>query len=164
MKAVYIALGSNISPRIFYLRKGVWGIKNIGVRIKKISSIYRTSPVGNEDQPYFLNAVLLGETQLSPLDLLTKLQEIEKECGRVRKNHGGPRTLDLDLLLYDKLQLKGAKLILPHPRMHERKFVLFPLLEIAPRLCSPLGIPYRKYLAQLDSKQKIRRYRHQWVS
>lgn len=108
-------------------------------RIAARSSLYSTAPVGYADQPRFVNAVVALETELAPLDLLAALQRIEQAFGRRRVAglRNGPRTLDLDLLLYDDLRLDEPQLALPHPRLHERAFVLVPLAEIAPTLVEP---------------------------
>ena len=95
-------------------------------------SLYRSAPVGRLDQPDFINAVAQMETALSPHELLKALLDVERAHGRVREYRDGPRTLDLDLLIYDDLQFTDSALTLPHPRMHQRAFVLQPLLEIAP--------------------------------
>src|SRR5262249_9763271 len=108
------------------------------INVTQISSIYETEPVGGPpDQPDFLNAVVEVETDLSPEELLDELQAIERELGRVRGERHGPRTLDLDLLLYGNVVQDQPGLTLPHPRMHERGFVLEPLAEIAPDAVHP---------------------------
>ena len=167
MRTIYIALGSNLSPRLSYLRNGILGLIQNGVKIQALSSVYHSSPVGNENQPFFLNAVAKGGTNLSPDDLLQVLLQIERENGRIRSIRWGERTLDLDLLLYDNLCMQSSDLILPHPRIMERKFVLIPLIEIAPNLRSPEGILYQKALDSLNSKQEsniqtIKCYRRSW--
>ena len=101
------------------------------------SRIYQTEPVGPIDQRPFLNAAVELETTLEPSALLDGLQAIESRCGRVRKERWGPRTIDLDLLLYDQLTMKTDQLILPHPYMHERAFVLQPMCDIAPGITLP---------------------------
>jgi 2-amino-4-hydroxy-6-hydroxymethyldihydropteridine diphosphokinase len=106
-------------------------------RLLSVSSLYRTAPVGPQDQPDYLNAVALLETAQAPHALLRQLQCIEQAQGRVRIQRWGARTLDLDLLLYDDLVLNTPDLQIPHPRMHERHFVLAPLLELAPGCCIP---------------------------
>ena len=108
-----------------------------GSRLLLRSSLYRSAPVGRLDQPDFINAVAQIETSLAPHDLLKALLAIEQRHGRVRESLNAPRTLDLDILLYDQLQCHEHGLTLPHPRMHERAFVLQPLLEIAPDCCIP---------------------------
>ena len=101
------------------------------------SSLYRTAPVGNTEQPEFINAVAALETTLAPESLLDALFDIEARFGRIRAEKNGPRTLDLDLLLYNNQQLNLPRLTLPHPRLHLRAFVLYPLAELAPDLQLP---------------------------
>lgn len=129
---IYFSLGSNISPRLDYLKNAVLQLKKSGIKIIKLSSVYKTSPVGYKKQPYFLNAVGKGNTRLKPLECLEVFKSIEKQLGRKRRKRFGPREIDIDLLLYGRLNTKSKKLTLPHPRMHLRKFVLIPLLEISP--------------------------------
>ena len=114
---------------------------------RRCSSLYRTAPVGLVDQPDFINAVCEIDTDLPAQDLLHALLEIERTHGRVRDVIGGPRTLDLDLLLYGDLVCHDASLTLPHPRLHERAFVLYPLVELAPALRIPGHGPVDKLLA-----------------
>jgi 2-amino-4-hydroxy-6-hydroxymethyldihydropteridine diphosphokinase len=106
-------------------------------RLLKSSSLYRSAPMGYADQPDFVNAVASLETSLEPKELLLQLQNIEKRHGRERSFKDAPRSLDLDLLLFDEIIQAEAKLTLPHPRMHQRAFVLKPLLEIAPGIAIP---------------------------
>jgi 2-amino-4-hydroxy-6-hydroxymethyldihydropteridine diphosphokinase len=132
-QTAFVALGSNLDePRDQVAR----GILEIGAlpetRLLKRSSLYRTAPVGYLDQPDFINAVAMVETALAPHALLDGLLAIERRHGRVREFLNAPRTLDLDVLLYGELVLHEHGLTLPHPRMHERAFVLLPLAEIAP--------------------------------
>ena len=105
--------------------------------IRKISPVYETDPVGNPDQPRFLNMVVSIETNIKPLCLLDYLGDIEKKLGRERNEKWGPRTIDLDILLYDELITISDRLTLPHPRMHQRRFVLVPLAQINPNLFHP---------------------------
>jgi len=134
----FVALGSNLdSPREQVVR----GMQEVGAlpetRLLKRSSLYRTAPVGFVDQPDFINAVVMVETALAPHTLLDGLLAIERRHGRVREFLNAPRTLDLDVLLYGDLVLSEHGLTLPHPRMHERAFVLLPLAEIAPDAVIP---------------------------
>jgi 2-amino-4-hydroxy-6-hydroxymethyldihydropteridine diphosphokinase len=134
----FVALGSNLDgPRAQVTR----GMQEVGLlhatRVLERSSLYRTAPVGFADQPDFVNAVVMVETALAPLDLLAELLGIERRHGRVREFLNAPRTLDLDVLLYGDLVLRESGLALPHPRMHERAFVLMPLAEIAPDTLIP---------------------------
>ncbi|ARO87469.1 2-amino-4-hydroxy-6-hydroxymethyldihydropteridine diphosphokinase [Nitrosospira lacus] len=129
----FIALGSNLDDPASHVRQGFDELARLpACRLLRRSALYRSAPVGWLDQPDFINAVAQIETALDPHGLLQGLLEIEHSHGRVRKYPNGPRTLDLDMLMYDDLQCDEHDLILPHPRMHQRVFVLQPLLEIAP--------------------------------
>jgi 2-amino-4-hydroxy-6-hydroxymethyldihydropteridine diphosphokinase len=126
-----IGLGSNLGDRLGLIRLGLEGLGRVGILVE-VSSLYETAPVGGPDQDPYLNAVGLIETTLSAEELLAALHEIEAQAGRVRQEHWGPRTLDLDLLVYDELAVDRAGIELPHPRAHERRFVLAPLVEVWP--------------------------------
>lgn len=147
----YIAIGGNLGDRRAYLQAGIKEVAALpGTRLAAISRTYETQAVGPVAQPDFLNAVVAIETALAPAPLLAALLAIEKKHQRQRRIHWGPRTLDLDLLLYGERTVNSADLTLPHPRMHERRFVLLPLCEIAPRLSHPItGRPFAAYLAAL---------------
>lgn len=135
MNTVFIALGTNIEPRLTYLQKALHELSmEENISIIKQSSIYETAPVGYTNQSDFLNMVIQVDTNLSPLDLLDQCQQIERELGRKRAIRFGPRTIDLDILLYNQENRQTERLILPHPRMHERAFVLIPLHELDPAL------------------------------
>lgn len=134
----FIALGSNLNDPVMQLEQAFQDIGRLpGTRLLARSSLYCTAPVGFQDQPDFINAAALVETALEPHALLTALLAIEQQYGRVRDMRNGPRVLDLDVLLYDALVCHEHGLTLPHPRMHERAFVLEPLLEIAPDCVIP---------------------------
>ncbi|PKO87528.1 MAG: 2-amino-4-hydroxy-6-hydroxymethyldihydropteridine diphosphokinase [Betaproteobacteria bacterium HGW-Betaproteobacteria-12] len=138
MSAAYIALGANLGDPASTIRAAFGALANLpDSRIVRCSSLYRTAPVGIVDQPEFVNAVALLETTLMPQALLGELLDIERRFGRQRAEKNGPRTLDLDLLLYDDQFLDLPELTLPHPRLHLRAFVLLPLAEIAPELRLP---------------------------
>jgi len=138
MIKAYIGLGSNQQDPVNQLKLAMDHIASIpGVTVCRTSSFYRSKPVGPQDQPWFINAVSEIETELEAEQLLDELQAIENRQGRVRTQHWGPRTLDLDILLYGKLQLNTERLILPHKEMKHRNFVLAPLAEIAPELNIP---------------------------
>lgn len=129
----FIALGSNLENPAFQVQQAFDELKQLpGTQLVRRSSLYRSAPVGKLDQPDFVNAVALIETHLAPHDLLKALLAIEQRHGRVRESLNAPRTLDLDILLYDTLCYQDADLTLPHPRMTQRAFVLLPLMEIAP--------------------------------
>ena len=135
---VYIAFGSNMGEKEYYLEKGLDELKRHPLcKSGKMSSIYRTSPYGGVEQEDFLNGVLELYTLLSPFELLEKMQQVENLAGRERKVHWGPRTLDLDMLLYDDQIIDSEKLTVPHADMQNRDFVLVPLCEIAPYVRHP---------------------------
>jgi 2-amino-4-hydroxy-6-hydroxymethyldihydropteridine diphosphokinase len=136
MAKAYIGLGSNLGDRMATLRTAVRRLETLG-RITGVSSVYETEPVGYLDQPRFLNAVVALETALTPADLLGALLGIERDLGRSRSFANAPRTLDLDLLLVDDVIAHSPELILPHPRLHQRAFVLVPLAEIVPGVVHP---------------------------
>lgn len=138
MARAFIALGANLNqPRQQVLAAFAELASTPGVRLLQRSSLYRTTPVGYLDQPDFINAACAIETTLKPQELLAALLSIERCHGRMREFPNSPRTLDLDILLYDDLILEQNHLTLPHPRMHQRAFVLEPLREIAPGLEIP---------------------------
>ncbi|KAA6442397.1 2-amino-4-hydroxy-6-hydroxymethyldihydropteridine diphosphokinase [Bacillus atrophaeus] len=131
----YIALGSNIGDRESYLRQAVVLLhQHEAVKVTKVSSIYETDPVGYEAQDEFLNMAAEIKTSLTPFELLDLTQSIESELGRKRDIRWGPRTADLDILLYNRENIETEQLIVPHPRMYERLFVLAPLKEICPQV------------------------------
>ena len=144
----YVSLGSNLGDSLQTLRQAAAALGGLGA-VVAASPVYETDPVGLTEQPAFLNAVVELDTTLEPLPLLDALLAIEAESGRERSIRFGPRTLDLDLIWYDGRRLESDRLTLPHPRAHEREFVLRPLCDIAPDL--PLaGRPARDWLAALD--------------
>lgn len=132
MTQAYIALGSNLRRPQIQLRNAVIALEALPrTDLEKMSSVYRSAAVGPGEQPDYLNAVILVATELSPTELLDALQHIERNQGRVRDKHWGPRTLDLDLLLYGDMEVDSPRLTIPHPRMRQRHFVLYPLREIS---------------------------------
>jgi 2-amino-4-hydroxy-6-hydroxymethyldihydropteridine diphosphokinase len=138
MKTAYVALGANIGDPTATVLAAFAALANLtDSRVVHTSSLYRTAPVGLINQPDFINAVAMLETGLAPEELLDALFDLEARFGRVRRDRNGPRTLDLDLLLYDNIELDLPRLTLPHPRLHLRAFVLHPLAEIAPDLAIP---------------------------
>jgi 2-amino-4-hydroxy-6-hydroxymethyldihydropteridine diphosphokinase len=152
----FIALGSNIDNPREQVERAFVELDEIA-RVVARSALYRTAPVGYLDQPDFVNAVAEIETSLAPTVLLRALFEIERAHGRVREFKNAPRTLDLDLLMYGELIMNEAGLTLPHPRMHERAFVLAPLNDIAPGIEIPGRGQVSKLLAGLGdaSPEKI---------
>jgi 2-amino-4-hydroxy-6-hydroxymethyldihydropteridine diphosphokinase len=132
------ALGSNQDDPITQVRAAVRALDAIpACRVQACSSLYRTPPWGYVDQPDFVNAVARVETRLGPFEVLDALLAIEQAAGRERAFRWGPRVLDLDLLLHGDARMEDARLVLPHPRMHERAFVILPLAEIDPDLVLP---------------------------
>lgn len=139
MKKAFISIGSNIGDRLDHLKQATRALhSHEGISVLSVSSIYETAPVGYTDQADFLNLTTGIETELSAHALLTVCQEIEQELGRVRDVRWGPRTVDLDILLYNNEGVETEDLVVPHPRMHLRAFVLIPLLEIAPTIAHPV--------------------------
>ena len=131
----YIGIGSNMGDRLKFIDKALAMLEETpGISVTAKSSIIETEPYGGVEQDPFLNGVIEISTRLRPYDLLDRLHEIENACGRVRTIHWGPRTLDLDILLYDDLHMNEKELTIPHPDMKNREFVLKPLAEIAPHL------------------------------
>lgn len=130
--AAYLSLGSNLGDRLLYLREGLQGLeRHDEIKLKAVSSVYETDAVGLTEQPAFLNIAVQMETTLDPYQLLRLCHEVEDQFQRERLIRWGPRTLDIDILIYDDLILDTPELTLPHPRMHEREFVLIPLRELA---------------------------------
>ena len=137
MKIVYLGLGSNLGDRAAYLQSAVDELKARDLRLRRVSSLYETEPVGLREQGWFLNQVAEFETELFPLQLLQRIQRIERKLGRRRILVDGPRTIDIDILLYGNAIVKAAGLEIPHPRYRERRFVLEPLAELNPALKDP---------------------------
>ncbi len=152
---VFIALGSNIDNPLLHVQRALRDIDELPeTALSKVSSLYETAPVGIKDQPHFVNAVAQIVTTLSSHDLLMRLHVIEAQHGRLRNSasevRNGPRTLDLDILLFDNSQISERGLTVPHPRMHERAFVLQPLVEIAPQVAIPGKGLAKEFLASMD--------------
>lgn len=154
---VYIALGSNLEDPFKQVQSAYEEIKKLpDTYLLKCSSLYKSAPLGLLNQPDYINAVAEINTTLTPLELLNKLLKIELHHGRVRTFRNAPRTLDLDILLYDNLRLNDNRLTIPHPRMTQRAFVLCPLMEIAPH-CEIPGHGKISQLITACSDQKIER-------
>jgi 2-amino-4-hydroxy-6-hydroxymethyldihydropteridine diphosphokinase len=150
MSIIYLSLGTNLGDRKANLLGAVDALPP-GVTVQAESTIYETPPWGYEDQPAFLNMAIQGETSLKPELLLKYLKQIEVRLGRQPSFHWGPRLIDIDLLFYDALVMETPQLVIPHPHLQERAFVLVPLANIAPNLVHPvLGKTLRELLAGLD--------------
>lgn len=155
MVTAYVGLGANVGEPARQLRAGVAALATLPrTRVLVCSSLYRSAPVGVAAQPDFINAVCALETELAPVELMRYLLGVEREHGRVRAaEKGEPRPLDLDLLLYGSLSMETDELTLPHPRLHERAFVLLPLAEIAPGLVIPRRGPVPALLRACADQQ-----------
>lgn len=127
---IFLSLGSNIGNRKENLKKAIQFLKKNNIKIKKISSIYETEPIGYKNQPFFYNLCLVGKTDLKPEKLLKTLKKIEKEIGRKNGIKWGPRIIDIDILFYNNIIFKKRNLKIPHPEILKRKFVLVPLYEL----------------------------------
>lgn len=135
----FLGLGSNLGDRDYYLGEAISALESPLIKVRATSRIYETEPWGVIDQPSYWNQVVEIETLLEPLELLHVCQKIEHRLGRERVVRWGPRTIDIDLLIYDNTVSRSEELILPHPYLEERAFVLAPLREIAPELVLPSG-------------------------
>ena len=158
----YVGLGSNLGDRAGYLLLAVRGMLDAGLDVIRLSSIYETEPVEYEKQPPFLNMVaeLRGTTLPAPEQMLARLLRIEYALGRTREIHLGPRTIDLDLLIYKDHRVDTEFLTLPHPRIASRKFVLVPLKELVPTLVHPvLGKSVGDLLAQTKDQSNVTRWK-----
>lgn len=163
----YVGIGSNMEAPLQCCKESVKKLSSIkGVKLERVSSYYKTEPVIDfavqkqnlEHQDWFINAVAEIRTNLSPRELLTALQDIERDMGRTREYKGAPRTIDLDLLLYDQEVIGDKDLIVPHPQMHKRRFVLEPMCEIASYVIHPAyGVSMRGLKDRLDDQKVVER-------
>ena len=156
MKTAYLSLGSNLGDRPANLRHAIERIEKAGICVSRRSSIYETEPQDLREQPWFLNQVLEIETDLPAGDLLATTQRIEAQMGRERTLSKGPRTIDIDILLYGDEVIQNAELEIPHPRMTARRFVLEPLSEIAPHLRHPVTNRTIRELLPATQSQEFR--------
>ena len=164
MADAYLGLGSNLGDKQAYLRQALDKLR-AACTVKKVSSLYVTEPVGNKEQNWFLNAAAHIGCEQPPRELLSLLLAIERDLGRVRSAKNAPRTIDIDLLVYGDLVVESEGLVVPHPRLHERRFVLAPLAEIAPDLMHPLlGRSIRELAETLKSGERVERLVGAWFS
>lgn len=157
-RRAFVGLGSNLGEREATLFGARERLAQAGLEPLRVSGLYWTEPVGGPPQEWFLNQVLLGATELEPEALLEACLAVERQAGRVRDVRYGPRTLDLDLLLYEGERRDSPGLQLPHPRMHERRFVLVPLAEIAPDERLPDGRDVAALLAACPDRSAVELY------
>jgi len=158
LKLVYLSLGSNIGDRELHLRTALEQIESPNLHILRISPIYETEPVDYADQRWFLNQVVEAETALFPFQLLAQTQKIERALGRVRTVPKGPRTIDIDILLYGKAVMHTPSLEIPHPAMAKRRFVLTPLADLAPNLRHPVTQLTVRQMLDAAPMEKLRAY------
>lgn len=158
MNTAYVSLGSNLGDRLYHLRDAVQLLHDDErINVIDVSSIYETDPVGYTDQGNFLNIVIKLNTAYEAEELLAKCMSVEQILGRKRMIRWGPRTVDLDILLYNQDNIETDDLSVPHPRMHERAFVIIPLLEIEPNIQLPLmDQPLQVVLERLPEKEGVR--------
>jgi len=158
MPIAYVGLGSNIGDKAGNILRALDILSQFdGIKVTKVSSFYETEPIGYEDQDWFINAVAQVETIFSPEELLSAFKKVEQIMGRKNTIRWGPREIDLDLLMYDQLCFESPSLVIPHPRLHERAFVLVPLAKIAPDLFHPIQKKtIAELLAELQSQKTVR--------
>ncbi len=155
MTEVFLGLGSNLGDRIKNIRQALNLLgKSEDMKLVKVSSLYETAPVGVADQAEFINCVALVETDLDPHTLLDSIKSMETALGRKPNTHFRPRPIDIDILLYDEIDLESLDLVIPHTRLKSRRFALEPLLEIEPEASDPVsGKPYKDFLNDVMSQQ-----------
>ena len=164
-KRAYLGLGSNLADRRHYLQRAFEEIRAGGIEVCRVSPLYETEPVGSIAQRHFLNCVAEVETECMPRQLLHKLQRIETRLGRRRGVPAGPRTIDIDILLFGNHVMDTAELTIPHPRLSERRFVLEPLRELAADLRHPVTRrTVAEMLASLSDRSHVQRLRDNFAS
>src|SRR5215208_2465489 len=154
---VYLALGSNLGNRLSNLKEAIAALPP-QMEVKAKSAVYETPPWGYEDQPKFLNQVLKATTYLDPEPLLKHLKRLEVALGRKASFQNGPRLIDIDILFYDELILNTPSLVIPHPRLHERGFVLLPLMDIDPDLVHPVNKQSIREMVALSDIEGIEKF------
>jgi 2-amino-4-hydroxy-6-hydroxymethyldihydropteridine diphosphokinase len=157
LKTVYLGLGSNIGDREAHLQGALARLAADDLRILRVSPVYETEPLEFTAQGWFLNLVAEAETSLFPMQLLARTARVERALGRVRTTPKGPRTIDIDILLYGESVVRAAKLEIPHPRMAERRFVLAPLADLNPGLRHPVTRKTVKEMLDAAPRQAVRR-------
>jgi len=156
VKTIYLSLGSNLGDREANLRAAIERLPAAGVHVLRTSPVYETEPVDYIHQSWFLNVVVEAETELFPLQLLARTGKIERALGRIRTVAKGPRTIDIDILLYGQAVVRSSTLEIPHPRMAERRFVLAPLADLAPGLRHPVSHKTVREMLEAAPAQTVR--------
>ncbi|MGC9972955.1 MAG: 2-amino-4-hydroxy-6-hydroxymethyldihydropteridine diphosphokinase [Bryobacteraceae bacterium] len=157
MKAIYLSLGSNLGDREGHLREAIALLGAEGLRVLRVSSLYETEPMEVRGQPWFLNLVVEAETDLFPRQVLARIRKIELGLGRKRGRPKGPRTIDIDILLFGESVIETTDLTVPHPRLAERRFVLEPLVELVPELRHPVNRRTMRELLAATADQVVKR-------
>jgi 2-amino-4-hydroxy-6-hydroxymethyldihydropteridine diphosphokinase len=157
MKTVYLSLGSNLGDRERNLGAALGKLASRDFCISRVSSVYETEPVDTNDQRWFLNLAVEAATDLFPMQLLWRIAKVEHALGRVRTVTNGPRTIDIDILLYSRAVIHSPALEVPHPRMAQRRFVLAPLAELAPDLRHPVTRRTIREMLDTAPEQAVRR-------
>jgi 2-amino-4-hydroxy-6-hydroxymethyldihydropteridine diphosphokinase len=156
-KTVYLGLGSNVGDRKEMLQAAIDRLQAAGLRMLRVSSVYETEPQGLRNQRWFLNLVVEAETDLFPRQLLGRIAKIEQQLGRRRMLANGPRTIDIDILFYGNFVVETLELRIPHPRFAERRFVLAPMVELAPDLRDPVSRRTMRELLPGTAGQAVRK-------
>jgi len=157
VKTIYLGLGSNVGDREHMLQTAIDRLQSPELRITRASSVYETEPQGRRNQRWFLNLVVEAETDLFPRQLLGRIAKIEQQLGRRRMLANGPRTIDIDILFYGNFVVETPELKIPHPRFAERRFVLAPMVELAPNLRDPVSRRTMRELLPATAGQAVRK-------
>ncbi len=157
MKKIFLGLGSNVGDRRATLERGLAALDSPELRVVRVSPIYETEPQGLREQEWFLNLVVEAETSLFPRQLLQRIRRVEREFGRKRSLPNGPRTLDIDILFFGRTVMETAELQVPHARYTERRFVLAPMVDLAPDWRDPASGKTMRYLLDELKGQKVRK-------
>ncbi|AIF52140.1 2-amino-4-hydroxy-6-hydroxymethyldihydropteridine diphosphokinase [Pelosinus sp. UFO1] len=157
---ILLGLGSNLGDREINIKKAIYKLhQHSEISVDNVSSLYETKPVGMLEQPHFLNAVISVQTKLTPYDLLQVCLNTECQLGRIRDRRWGPRTIDIDILIYHNLVIQDEVLQLPHPRLHERCFVLIPMQEVINDMPIHQGLTPRQLLQKLNDSSDVAFYK-----
>jgi len=159
-ETVFLSLGSNLNDRLLFLENAKKNLCKLKIEIEKESSIYETEPLEFHEQPFFLNQVLKIKTSLEPLKLLFFIKNIEQKMGRIQRQKNGPREIDIDILFYNVMIINLPELIIPHPAICKRRFVLVPMVEIEPDFVHPVaGKTVKELLLELNDNYKVKLYK-----